>query len=87
MIILHIAIAVLSLILAGVTLVRPSMKQIKIVGSSTIATLATGAILIAQGANVLHMCISGLIFTALTITAMLISLRTVHRQQAAVRVR
>jgi len=82
MIILHIAIAVLSLILSVAALVRPSLGQIKLVGTMTIATLATGAILIVQGASVLHMCLSGLLFVA----AMLVSLRLLHRQQAAAHV-
>ncbi len=87
MIILHIVIALLSLIFAGIALARPSVTQIKIVGASTIATLATGAVLIAQGANVLHLCLSGLLFTSLTVTAMSLSLRAVHRQQAVSHVR
>lgn len=87
MIMLHIAIAVLSLIFAVAALFRPSMGQIKIVGAMTIATLATGAVLIAQGANFLHMCLSGLLFTTLTVVAMSISLRMLHRQQATVHVR
>ena len=87
MIILHIAIAVLSLILAVAALVRPSLGQIKLVGASTAATLATGAVLIAQGANILHMCLSGLLFTSLTVAAMSVSLRLLHRQQSAVRAR
>lgn len=87
MIILHIAIAILSLIFAVVALVRPSMGQIKIVGATTIATLATGTILITQGANILHVCLSGLLFTSLTVAAMLVSLRMLHRQQVAVRAR
>jgi len=86
MIILHIAIAVLSLILSVAALVRPSLGQIKLVGTMTIATLATGAILIVQGASVLHMCLSGLLFTSLTVAAMLVSLRLLHRQQAAAHV-
>lgn len=87
MIIIHIAIAVLSLIFAVAGLIRPSMGQIKIVGATTIATLATGVVLIAQGANVLHMCLSGLLFTSLTVTAMSVSLRMLHRQQVTVHVR
>jgi len=86
MIILHIAIAVLSLILSVAALVRPSLGQIKLVGTMTIATLATGAILIVQGASVLHMCLSGLLFTSLTVAAMLVSLRLLYRQQAAAHV-
>jgi len=86
MIILHIAIAVLSLILSVAALVRPSLGQIKLVGTMTIATLATGAILIVQGASVLHMCLSGLLFTSLTVAAMFVSLRLLHRQQAAAHV-
>jgi len=86
MIILHIAIAVLSLILSVAALVRPSLGQIKLVGTMTVATLATGAILIVQGASVLHMCLSGLLFTSLTVAAMLVSLRLLHRQQAAAHV-
>jgi len=87
MIIIHIAIAVLSLIFAVAGLIRPSIGQIKIVGATTIATLATGVVLIAQGANVLHMCLSGLLFTSLTVTAMSVSLRMLHRQQVTVHVR
>lgn len=87
MIILHIAVAILSLIFAVVALVRPSMAQVKIVGATTIATLATGAVLIAQGANILHVCLSGLLFTSLTVAAMSVSLRMLHRQQVAVRAR
>lgn len=87
MIILHIAIAVLSLIFAGIALVRPSVKQIAIVGVATVATLATGTVLVVQGASMLHMCISGLLFTSLTVTAMTISLRSLRRQQVPVRVR
>jgi len=87
MIILHIAIAVLSLILAATALIRPSLGQVKLVGATTIATLTTGAVLIAQGASMLHMCLSGLLFTTLTVTAMSVSLRMLHRQQAAMRVR
>jgi len=87
MIILHIIIALLSLIFAGAALVRPSVRQIKIVGASTIATLATGVVLIAQGANILHMCLSGLLFTSLTVAAMSLSLRAVHRQSSTVHVR
>lgn len=86
MIILHIAIAVLSLILSVAALVRPSLGQIKLVGTMTIATLATGAILIVQGASVLHMCLSGLLFTSLTVAAMLVAFRLLHRQQAAAHV-
>jgi len=85
MIILHIAIAVLSLILAVAALVRPSLGQIKLVGTMTLATLATGAVLIAQGASVLHMCLSGLLFTSLTVAAMSVSLRMLHRQQTTAR--
>jgi hypothetical protein len=81
MIILHIAIALLSLIFAVIALIRPSMGQIKIVGAMTIATLATGAVLVSQGASVLHMCMVGLLFTSLTVTAMVLSLRALHRQQ------
>jgi hypothetical protein len=87
MIVIHIVIAVLSLIFAVAALVRPSMSQIKIVGTMTVATLATGIVLIAQGANILHMCLSGLLFTSLTVAAMLISLRVLHRQQAAAHLR
>lgn len=85
MIILHIAIAILSLILAVVALVRPSLNQIKLVGATTTVTLATGAVLVVQGANILHMCMSGLLFTSLTVAAMAISLRMVRRQHGAVR--
>jgi len=87
MLILHIVIAILSLVLSALTLAHPSTKRIKVVGVATMATLATGSILVAEGADILHMCVSGLLFTSLTVAAMTVSSRMLRRQQAAVRVR
>ena len=81
MIILHIVIALLSLVFAVIAIVRPSIQQIKVVGAATIATLITGAVLVIQGANILHMCLSGLLFTTLTVAAMTIALRNLQHQQ------
>lgn len=82
MIILHIVIALLSLVFAVIAIVHPSMQQVKVVGATTIATLITGAVLVIQGANILHMCLSGLLFTSLTVAAMTIALRNLQHQQA-----
>lgn len=84
MIILHVAIALLSLIFAVIAIVRPSLRHITFVGVTTAATLATGALLVFQGANLLHVCLSGLLFTSLTITAITISLRSLQRRQISV---
>jgi hypothetical membrane protein len=82
MIIFHIVIALLSLVFAVIAIVRPSVRNVTRVGASTVATLITGAVLVFQGASLLHVCLSGLLFTSLTIAAMTISLRSLQRQQA-----
>lgn len=71
----HIIIALISLVLAAVSIARPSTKLVKTVSATTIATLASGTILIFQGASVLHLCMSGLLFTTLTVSAIAISVR------------
>lgn len=78
----HIAIALLSIIVAGASMARPSMKLVKVVAGLTVATLTSGTVLVFQGASVWHLCLSGLLFTSLTVAAMAIALHRLKFAQA-----
>lgn len=84
--ILHISIALLSLVLAAVVAARPSMKLVKIVSGTIIATLASGTALIFQGASLWHLCLSGLVFTMLTVGAVVVALRRMKLAEHALAV-
>lgn len=71
----HIIIAISSVILAAVVAARPSMTLVKVVSGTIIATLASGSLLIFQGADILHLCLSGLAFTVFTVGAVAVALR------------
>lgn len=63
MLILHISIALLSLIVATVTFFMPSIKKIIVSYGFIIATVGTGtALLIINPSNLLHTCISGVFY-------------------------
>lgn len=64
MLIFHIVIALGSIITALVFAARPSTKLQKMNITMVSATVVTGIALIATGYNMLHMCMSGLIFVA-----------------------
>ena len=78
----HIAIALLSIVVAAVSVARPSMKLVKVVASLTAATLTSGTVLLLQGASVWHLCLSGLLFTSLTVVAMAVALRRLKFTEA-----
>lgn len=80
---IHIAIAFLSLLAAGIALTRPSMKSAKIVAGFTAGTLLSGATLVLMGANLLHLCVSGLVFTSLTTAAIITVVRRVRLAEAS----
>lgn len=73
--ILHIAIALISLVLAALVAARPNMKLVKVVLGFIAATLASGSVLILQGASLWHLCLSGLVFTLLSVGAVVVALR------------
>ncbi len=75
MLILHILIAVLSLIVAGVLFARPSHRLVRVQLGFIGGTLLSGTVLVAEGANLLHLCISGLVFTSLSVAAVVIAVR------------
>ena len=66
MIILHILLAVASLVLSSINLVSPSEKKSGISYSLAAGTLATGALLIiVNNASVIRTCFSGIVFFAI----------------------
>ena len=73
--VLHIIIAITSLAFAVYAAVGPSMKMIKTASVSIAATLVSGSVLIFQGADILHLCLSGLVFTVVTVGAVAVALR------------
>lgn len=72
---IHIAIAIISLIIAVVLLARPSQALVKTELGLIAGTIASGAVLVLQGASLLHLCISGLLFTSLSVVAVVIAVR------------
>ena len=71
----HIIIAISSVILAAVVAARPNMTLVKVVSGTIIGTLASGSLLIFQGADILHLCLSGLASTVFTVGAVAVALR------------
>lgn len=61
--IIHIAIALSSLIVASIVFFKPSIKRIGISYGFILGTVASGAaLLIANPSNLLHTCLSGLFY-------------------------
>ncbi len=71
----HILIAVISLIVAGVLLARPSKVLVNAELGLIAGTLASGTALLFQGASLLHLCVSGLLFTSFSVVAVVIAVR------------
>lgn len=72
---LHITIAIISIVVAGILIVRPSHSLIKVELGLTAGTIMSGVILVLQGASLLHLCMSGLLFTSLSTTAVVVANR------------
>ena len=72
---IHIAIAIISLIVAVVLLARPSQVFVKTELGLIAGTIASGIMLVFQGASLLHLCVSGLLFTSLSVVAVVIAVR------------
>ena len=66
---LHILIAISSLVFAVYTLARPAKSSLAASYGSIFATIASGMYLVAaEPAKMLHMCIAGLFYLAISIT-------------------
>lgn len=71
----HILIASISLIIAAILLARPNAALVRVELGLIAATLASGTVLLFQGASLLHLCISGLLFTSLSVAAVVVAVR------------
>lgn len=71
----HIIIALVSLAVAAALLVRPSSSLVRVEIGLTAGTVASGVVLVLQGASLLHLCVSGLVFTAISILAIGVAIR------------
>jgi len=71
---MHILIAIISLIVAVALFVRPSQMLVKVESGFIAGTLVSGVVLLLQGASLLHLCISGLLFTSLSVTAVVVAI-------------
>ncbi len=72
---IHIIIAIISVIVAVILLERPSQVLVKTELGLIAGTLLSGIVLLFQGASLLHLCVSGLLFTSLSVVAVVIAVR------------
>ena len=72
---IHIIIAIISVIVAVILLARPSQVLVKTELGLIAGTLLSGIVLLFQGASLLHLCVSGLLFTSLSVGAVVIAVR------------
>ena len=72
---IHIIIAIISVIVAVILLARPSQVLVKTELGLITGTLLSGIVLLFQGASLLHLCVSGLLFTSLSVVAVVIAVR------------
>lgn len=79
----HIIIAIISLIIAAILLARPTRGLVKTEVSLIAGTLVSGVALLFQGASLLHLCISGLLFTSLSVVAVLVAVRRMKLAEVA----
>lgn len=79
----HIIIAIISFIIAAILLARPTRGLVETEVSLIAGTLISGVALLFQGASLLHLCISGLLFTSLSVVAVLIAVRRMKLAEIA----
>ena len=75
---IHIIIAIISVIVAVILLARPSQVLVKTELGLITGTLLSGIVLLLQGASLLHLCVSGLLFTSLSVVAVVIAVRRMN---------
>lgn len=78
----HIIIAIISLIIAAILQARPTIWLVKTEVSLIAGTLVSGVVLLFQGASLLHLCISGLLFTSLSVVAVLVAVSRMKLAEA-----
>ncbi len=81
----HIIIALISLGIAAFLLARPSKNLVKVELGFIAATLASGTVLVFQGASLWHMCLSGLLFTSLSTAAVVAANRRLQTAKVTVK--
>ena len=79
----HIIIAIISFIIAAILLARPTRGLVETEVSLIAGTLISGVALLFQGASLLHLCISGLLFTSLSVVAVLVAVRRMKLAEVA----
>ena len=79
----HIIIAIISFIIAAILLARPTRGLVETEVSLIAGTLVSGVALLFQGASLLHLCISGLLFTSLSVVAGLVAVRRMKLPEVA----
>ena len=79
----HIIIAIISFIIAAILLARPTRGLVETEVSLIAGTLVSGVVLLFQGASLLHLCISGLLFTSLSVVAVLVAVRRMKLAEIA----
>ncbi|MGB4957059.1 MAG: hypothetical protein WBO49_01260 [Candidatus Saccharimonas sp.] len=79
----HIIIAIISFIIAAILLARPTRGLVETEVGLIAGTLVSGVALLFQGASLLHLCISGLLFTSLSVVAVLIAVRRMKLAEVA----
>ncbi len=71
----HIIIAIISLVIAVVLFARPSKGLVKTQIGLIAGMVGSGVVLVLQGASLLHLCVSGLLFTSLSVVAVVVAVR------------
>lgn len=80
----HIIIALSSIVLSAYLMVRPKASLLKASYVLVALTLTTGTVLIFNGANVLHTCLSGLIYSLVVAGATEVARRRLAALRASI---
>jgi hypothetical protein len=81
--ILHVSIAVISILLASYTLISPSMNKINFSYGTVMGTLVTGTYLvISSGSALLSACITGIIYTSIVTLAIHLAKIRLHSRSS-----
>lgn len=68
MLIVHMVIAIMSLIAAGIVLMRPSSKLLTISYGLIASTIVSGGALILLGSSLLHVCAAGFVYSVVAVS-------------------
>ncbi|HLE49387.1 MAG TPA: hypothetical protein VI819_05150 [Patescibacteria group bacterium] len=82
MLIIHIFLALTSVLYSFYTSITPSNRKVFVTGIAFLATLASGALLtITTHANIVKVCISGVVYSAIVLTNIIITRKKILRVQ------